>query len=104
MSALSLPAVGCLGWECGIAFSADHLITSVGSGEGSERGLDLLGSRTTSSESEHQVKGGLLLNIVVRKSSSIFQLLSSEDESLLIWGDSFLVLDFSPIRSRFIPT
>ena len=35
------------------------------------------------------------LNVVVRKSSSIFKLLSSKDKSLLIWGNSFLILDFS---------
>merc|ERR1711868_303932 len=34
-----------------------------------------------------------LLDIVIRQGSSIFQLLSSEDQSLLIWGNSFLVLD-----------
>jgi len=39
------------------------------------------------------VKGGLLLDVVVRKSSAILELLSSEDESLLIWWDTFLVLD-----------
>jgi len=36
---------------------------------------------------------GLLLNIIVRKSSAIFKLLSSKDEPLLIWWNSFLVLD-----------
>jgi len=41
------------------------------------------------------VEGGFLLNVVVRKGSAIFELLSSEDESLLIRGDTFLVLDLS---------
>jgi len=41
------------------------------------------------------VKGRLLLDVVIRKSSAVFELLSSEDESLLIWGDSLLVLDLS---------
>ena len=49
----------------------------------------------TSSESENQVKSGLLLDVVVWKSSSIFKLLSSEDKSLLIWWNTFLILDFS---------
>jgi hypothetical protein len=48
----------------------------------------------TSSESENQVKSGLLLDIVVRKSSSIFKLLSSEDKSLLVWWNSFFILNF----------
>lgn len=49
----------------------------------------------TSSESEDQVESGFFLNVVVWKSSSIFKLLSGEDKSLLVWWDSFLILDFS---------
>merc|ERR1712079_502433 len=41
----------------------------------------------TSSQSEHKMEGGLLLDVVVRESSSIFQLLSSKDQPLLVWGD-----------------
>jgi uncharacterized membrane protein len=47
----------------------------------------------TSSQSEDEVKSGLLLDVVVRKGSAVFELLSGEDESLLIGWDSFLVLD-----------
>merc|ERR1712121_632407 len=47
----------------------------------------------TSSESENQMQGTLLLDVVVGEGSSIFKLLSSEDQSLLVWRDSFLVLD-----------
>ena len=49
----------------------------------------------TSSKSEDQVKGGLLLDVVVREGSSVLKLLSSEDESLLVWWDTLLVLDLS---------
>ena len=35
----------------------------------------------------------LLLDVVVRESATVFKLFSSEDKSLLIWWDSFLVLD-----------
>jgi len=49
----------------------------------------------TSSESEHKMEGGLLLDVVVRESSAVLKLLSSEDKSLLIWWDTFLVLDLS---------
>jgi len=49
----------------------------------------------TSSQSENQVKSGFLLNITVLKSSSVLKLLSSEDESLLVWGNSFLILNLS---------
>merc|ERR1712243_417335 len=47
----------------------------------------------TSPESEHKVKGRLLLDVVVGESSSVLELLSSKDQSLLIWGDTLLVLD-----------
>jgi hypothetical protein len=47
----------------------------------------------TTSKSEDQVKSGFLLNVVVRKGSAVFELFASEDESLLIGRDSFLVLD-----------
>merc|ERR1711997_796350 len=46
-----------------------------------------------SPESEHEMEGALLLDVVVGKSSSVLELLASEDQSLLIWGNSFLVLD-----------
>jgi hypothetical protein len=49
----------------------------------------------TSSKSENQMESGFFLDIVVRKCSSILKLLSSKDKSLLIWWDTFLILDFS---------
>jgi hypothetical protein len=39
------------------------------------------------------VEGTFLLDVVVAESAAILKLLSSEDESLLVWGDTFLVLD-----------
>merc|ERR1711874_138533 len=47
----------------------------------------------TTSQSQHQMKSRFLLDVVVSQSSSVFQLLSGEDKSLLIGGDSLLVLD-----------
>jgi len=41
------------------------------------------------------VKSGLLLDVVVWKSAAVFELLTSKDETLLVWWDTFLVLDFS---------
>ena len=41
------------------------------------------------------MEGRLLLDVVVRESSSVFKLLSSEDETLLVWRDTFFVLDLS---------
>ena len=50
-------------------------------------------SLESTAEAKHQVKGGLLLDVVVGKSASVLKLLSSEDESLLVWWDALLVLD-----------
>jgi len=47
----------------------------------------------TTSKTKDQVKGGLFLDVVVRKRTSVFQLLSSEDQSLLLRRNSFFVLD-----------
>ncbi|KAL2281789.1 hypothetical protein FJTKL_11263 [Diaporthe vaccinii] len=46
-----------------------------------------------STETKHQVQCRLLLNVVVRQSPAIFQLLASENETLLVWWDSLLVLN-----------
>ena len=45
-----------------------------------------------SPESENQVESTLLLDVVVGESSSVLQLLTSEDQPLLIWGNAFLIL------------
>jgi len=39
------------------------------------------------------VKSAFFLNVVVTQSSAIFQLFSGKDESLLIRGDAFLILN-----------
>merc|ERR1719430_1595746 len=39
------------------------------------------------------MQGALLLNIVIRQRSAILKLLSSEDQSLLVRRNSFLVLN-----------
>jgi hypothetical protein len=41
------------------------------------------------------VESGFLLDVVVRESASVFELFSSEDESLLVRRNSFLVLNLS---------
>jgi len=47
----------------------------------------------SSSEPENEVKGGLLLDVVVREGPAVLKLLSSEDQPLLVWGNPLLVLD-----------
>nr|prf ORF [Drosophila melanogaster] len=41
----------------------------------------------------NQVKGGLLLDVVIGQGASILKLLAGEDQTLLIWGDSLLILN-----------
>ncbi len=47
----------------------------------------------TTAQSENEVDGGLLLDVVVGEGSAVIQLLATEDKSLLIRGDALLVLD-----------
>ena len=55
----------------------------------SKRTMDL----TTTTETEDQVESRFLLNVVIGEGATIFKLLTSEDQTLLVWGNSFLVLD-----------
>jgi len=101
MTTLSLTAVGSLNRKSSVALSTDHLFALVLSGESGKGGLDLNATETTTSESQNQMESGLLLNVVVRQSSSVFELLASENESLLIGGDTLLILNLgSIIKSR----
>ncbi|XAR48081.1 hypothetical protein NMG60_11030791 [Bertholletia excelsa] len=52
--------------------------------------LPLLGSTT---QAEDKVECRLLLDVVVGKGSAVLELLSSEDEALLVRWDTLLVLD-----------
>jgi hypothetical protein len=46
-----------------------------------------------STKTKHQVKGGLLLDVVVREGAAILELLPGEDQALLVGGNPLLVLD-----------
>merc|ERR1719464_241736 len=57
-----------------------------------------------STKTKDKVKGRFLLDVVVRKSTAIFELFAGKDQSLLIWGNSLLVLNlglniFDGVRS-----
>jgi len=64
--------------------------------------LDLLGSAVhlllallaTSTEAKHEMKGGLLLDVVIRKGATVLELLAGKDQSLLVRGNALLILDF----------
>ncbi len=47
----------------------------------------------TSAQTKHKVKSALLLDVVVRKGATIFQLLTGKDKTLLVRGDALLVLN-----------
>ena len=66
VTALSLSAVGSLQGKSGIALSTDFLVLVVGLGDGSHCGI-----HTSSSESQHEVQGGLLLDVVVGECSAV---------------------------------
>ena len=101
MSALSLTAVGALGWESGVTLAADHLVALVLAGQSGKRWLNSNGADATTAKSQNEMKGGLLLDVVIGKSATILELLAGEDESLLIGRDAFLVLDLGPESRNF---
>merc|ERR1712110_980701 len=47
----------------------------------------------TSPKTEHKMESRLLLDVVVGEGPSVFELLASEDQPLLVRGDALLVLD-----------
>ena len=67
-------------------------------------GLDLKGNSLsrqsfyenlhTTTKTEDQVESRFLLDVVIGKSATVLELLASEDQSLLVRGDTFLVLNF----------
>ena len=65
----------------------------VSNSQGKVHARKRLSCSLATSESEDEMEGRLLLNVVVRKGSAILKLLTSEDESLLVWGDALLILD-----------
>merc|ERR1740138_475930 len=88
VTARLLAAVDSTRVQACVALAANLLLAVVLAGKHSKRRLD-----DASAQTKHQVKGGLLLNVVVRKSATILKLLASEDQTLLVRGDPFLVLD-----------
>jgi len=90
VSAFGFAAVGCSWVETSVAFAADHLIAVVFLCQDTKRRLD-----DTTTQAKYQVQCRFFLNVVVRKSTAILKLLASEDQSLLVWRDSLLILNFS---------
>jgi len=85
----SFAAVGGTWGKTSVAFTANLLVALVLGGEYLHGGFD-----DATAETEDKVKGGFLLDIVIAQRSAILELLSSEDQALLVGGDPFLVLNF----------
>ena len=61
--------------------------------------LDELGKYAIlTSETEQRVECGLLLDVLVAEGATVLEIFSSEDESLLIWRNSFLFLNLGHAR------
>ena len=68
--------------------SANHLFAVVFAGQRLQRWLN-----DTTAQTEDQVQGRLLLDVVVRQGAVIFQLLAGKDEALLVGRNALLVLN-----------
>merc|ERR1712142_980477 len=66
----------------GFNFKGDGL-----SGESFDKNLH------ATSQTQNQMKSGFLLDVVVGQSATVFQLLASKDQTLLVGRDAFFVLD-----------
>ena len=84
MTAFLLSAVLSTEGETSVALSADHLVAVVLSSEDLERRLD-----DTTTQSEDEVEGRLLLDVVIRERATVLKLLAGEDEALLVRGDAY---------------
>jgi len=48
----------------------------------------------TTTEAENQMQSGFFLNVVVRECTTIFKLLASKDQTLLVWRNALFILNF----------
>merc|ERR1719188_1205957 len=90
VAALLLAAIHGASVQPGVALAADHLLAIVLARKHGQRGLD-----DTTAEAQHQVQGGLLLDVVIAQGASVLQLLARENQTLLVWRYPFLVLNLS---------
>jgi hypothetical protein len=90
VSALLLTAVGGARMQTSVALTANHFVAVVFLGQNTQRWFN-----DTTTKTENQMESRLLLDVVIAERATIFKLLASEDQTLLIWRNSFLVLNFS---------
>jgi len=88
VATLFLPAICCSGVIAGVTLAANKFVLVKLARKNNQRRFN-----NTSTKTKDEVQGGLFLDVVVSQGATVFQLLASEDKSLLIRGNSFLVLD-----------
>ena len=82
-----------LSWILALTLSMVHGVTGLDvEGDGLAR-QGLHEDLHATSQAQHQVEGGLLLDVVIRKGAAILQLLACKDQALLVRWDPLLVLD-----------
>ena len=74
-----LSAVGGTRLKPGVTFAADHFVAVVFMCQYPQKWL-----YDSSSQSEHQVEDGLLINVVVLQDPALFKLLACENKMLLV--------------------
>ena len=95
MATFLFSAVDCSWVKSGIALTADHLVTVILLSQDTKGWFN-----NTTTKAKNQVKGWFLLNVIVWKGSAIFQLLTSEDKTLLVWWDTLFVLKYIMLKSN----
>jgi hypothetical protein len=85
VTALSLTTVGGTRRETSVTLTTDHLLTVVLGSQSLKRGFN-----NTTTETEDQVESRLLLDVVITQRTTIFELLTSKDKTLLIRRDTYI--------------
>merc|ERR1712110_128419 len=88
MTAFPFPAVGCSWRKPGITPTTDKLIAVVFLSKKFQRWLD-----DATSKPKDEMESRLFLNVIVGKGSAVFELFTGKDKPLLIWRNTFFVLD-----------
>ena len=84
VTTLALAAVGGTGRETSIALAAD-----LSDAVGLTSKLSKSGGHHTTAKTKNEVDSRLLLDVVVSKGAAILELLTTEDETLLLSGDTW---------------
>merc|ERR1711908_128689 len=76
------------GMKSSVTFATDHLVAVVFLCKKSQTRFD-----DTTSQSQHEMKSRLLLNVVITQSATIFQLFAGKNQSLLVGWNAFFIMN-----------